>query len=86
MCVLKFLSLGYNLVLWYELNKMFWDILLYFLIRSVYRGNQHGGREYDDLQKGLDMTSHKNPLFSDDQIIEEIRTYLLILDTNKERF
>ena len=26
------------------------------------RGNQHGGREYDDLQDLLDMTSHDNPL------------------------
>ena len=27
------------------------------------RGNQHNGREYDDLQIWLDMTSHENPLF-----------------------
>ena len=27
------------------------------------RGNQHGGRKYDDLQNCLDMTSHKNPLY-----------------------
>ena len=27
------------------------------------RGNQHGGREYDDLQNWLDMTSHENPLY-----------------------
>ena len=26
------------------------------------RGNQHGGRRYDDLQNWLDMTSHENPL------------------------
>ena len=32
MCVLIFMSFGYNLVLWYELNKKFWDILLYFPI------------------------------------------------------
>ena len=24
--------------------------------------NQHGGREYNDLQNLLDMTSHENPL------------------------
>ena len=26
------------------------------------RGNQHGGRKYDDLQNWLNMTSHENPL------------------------
>ena len=26
------------------------------------RGNQHGGREYDDLQNLLDTTSHEIPL------------------------
>ena len=31
------------------------------------RGNQHGGREYDDLQNWLDMTSHKN-LINDSQL------------------
>ena len=30
--ILIFLSRSYNLVLWYELNKKFWDILLYFPI------------------------------------------------------
>ena len=29
------------------------------------RGNQHGGREYDDLQNWLDMTSHENPLYEE---------------------
>ena len=27
------------------------------------RGNQHGGREFVDLQNWLHMTSHENPLF-----------------------
>ena len=31
-CVLIFLSLSCNLVLWYELKKKFWDIWLYFPI------------------------------------------------------
>ena len=31
------------------------------------RGNQHGGREYDDLQNWLDMTSHENPLLHSGQ-------------------
>ena len=26
-------------------------------------GNQHGGREQDDLQNYLDMASHENPLY-----------------------
>ena len=26
------------------------------------RGNQHGGREYDDLQNWRDITSHETPL------------------------
>ena len=30
--------------------------------RSMGKGNQHGGRKYDDLQNLLDMTSHENPL------------------------
>ena len=34
-------------------------------------GNQHGGREYDDLQNLLDMTSHENPL-----LIRTIIVYL----------
>ena len=38
MCVLIFLSLGCSLVLWYELNKKFWDIWLYFpILDSVER-------------------------------------------------
>ena len=44
-CVLIFLSLGLNLVLWYELNKKLRDILLYFPILSHAKGNQHGSRE-----------------------------------------
>ena len=28
------------------------------------RGNQHGGRKYDNLQNLLEMTSHENPLSS----------------------
>ena len=33
-----------------------------FQYRSVQRGTQHGGREYDDFQNCLNMTSHENPL------------------------
>ena len=61
-CVLIFLSLARNLALWYELNKKERDILLYFPIPGFTKGNQHGGREWDDLQNWLDMTSHENPL------------------------
>ena len=34
-----------------------------FQYQTVGKGNQHGGRKYDDLLDLLDMTSHKNPLF-----------------------
>ena len=34
-----------------------------FLYRAMLRGNQHGGREYDDLRNWLDMASHENPLY-----------------------
>ena len=30
-----------------------------FLYQAMLRGNQHGGREYDDLQNSLDMSSHE---------------------------
>ena len=33
-----------------------------FPILAGAKGNQYGGREYDDLQNWLDMTSHENPL------------------------
>ena len=36
--------------------------LCVFLYLAMLRGNQHGGREYDDLQNWLDMMSHENPL------------------------
>ena len=36
------------------------------------QGNQHGGREYDDLQNGLDMASHENPL---EGLHDAVRTY-----------
>ena len=36
--------------------------MLYFPILGHAKGNQHGGREKDDLQNWLDMTSHENPL------------------------
>ena len=52
MCISIILSLGRNLVL----------LLIYFPIPGHAKGNQHGGRKYDDLQNWLDMTSHKNPL------------------------
>ena len=32
--------------------------------RPMQVGNQHGGREYDNLQNLLDMTSHENPLYA----------------------
>ena len=34
-----------------------------FQYRSVLKGNQYGGGEYDDWQNWLDMTSHEKPLF-----------------------
>ena len=38
-----------------------------FQHQTVEKGNQHGGRKYDDyfndLQNWLDMTSHENPYF-----------------------
>ena len=33
-----------------------------FQCQTVGKGNQHGGREYDDLQNWLYMTSHVDPL------------------------
>ena len=33
-----------------------------------------GGREYDDLQNWLDMTSHKNPLLEPNVAAREIAT------------
>ena len=52
-------SVVYSLVLWHEINERFSDILLCFQYQTVRKGNQHGGREYDDLQNWLDMTSHE---------------------------
>ena len=57
-CVLLFLSLGCSLVLWYNLNKKFLDILLYFTCKAIVSGKQHGDRKCDDLQNWLHMTSH----------------------------
>ena len=50
-----------NLVMRYELNKKVAEHYVVFskLYHSVYLGNQHGGREYDDLQNYLDMMSHE---------------------------
>ena len=42
-CVLLFSSLGCSLVLWYNLNKKFWDILFSYT-KPMWSGNQHGGR------------------------------------------
>ena len=61
-CVLIFLSLGCSFESWYNLNKKFWDILLYFPYKSMGSGNQHGGGVCDDLQNWLDMTSQENAL------------------------
>ena len=61
-CVLTFLSLGCSLVLWYNLNQKFLDILLCFPCKTMGSGNQHGDRECDDLQNWPHMTSHENPL------------------------
>ena len=61
-CVLILLSLSCNLVLWYELNKMFWDILLCFPIPHRVKETQHDCRDYDDLLNWLNMTSHENLL------------------------
>ena len=36
-----------------------------FQYHTVEKGNQHGGREYDDLQNLPDMTSHVNPLLGE---------------------
>ena len=38
------------------------DILLCSPYKSIGSGNQHGGRECDDLQNWLHMKSHENPL------------------------
>ena len=46
------------------------------------RGNQHGGREYDDLQNLFDTTSHEIPLDTV-QVIE--KKYPWCLDTNIQR-
>ena len=63
-CVLIiFLSLGCNLALWYELNKKFCWILLYFPIQACGDRKPNGGHKYDDLQNWLHMTSNENPLF-----------------------
>ena len=59
-CVLIFLSLGCNLVMWYELNKKLWYILLLFPIPSVNRKPTWRSRVWW-LAKLLDMTSHENP-------------------------
>ena len=35
-----------------------------FPIPDHAKGNQHGGRKYEDLHDWLDMTSHENPLYA----------------------
>ena len=47
-CVLIFLSLSCNLIMWYELDKKEGNILLYFLILSHAKW-KHGCCEYDDF-------------------------------------
>ena len=42
-----------------KINRTFCGAFQYHPVRS---GNQQGGREYDDLQNWLDITSHENPL------------------------
>ena len=48
-CVLIFLPLSWILVLWYEM-KSSRTFCCAFQYKTVEKGNQHGGREYDDLQ------------------------------------
>ena len=45
----------------YELNESNETFCCVFLYCAMLRGNQHGGREYDDLQNWLHMTSHEKP-------------------------
>ena len=61
--MLIFLSLSCNMVLWYAPSfKKSSGTFCCFPIPHSVKGNQHGIREYDDLQNWLDMTSHENPL------------------------
>ena len=43
-----------------------------FLYRPVATGNQHGGREYGDLQNWPDMTSHEKPLLASNGLVQHI--------------
>ena len=61
--VLIFLSLSLSLVLWHKLIKSSWTLCCVFQFRTAGKGNQHGGREFDDLQNWLDMASRENPLY-----------------------
>ena len=47
---------GMNLI---KNNRTFCCVFLY---RAMLRGNQHGGRKYDDLQNWFDVMPHENPL------------------------
>ena len=44
-----------------HLNFRITSFCCIFHYRAMLRGNQHGGRKYDDLQNWLEMISHENP-------------------------
>ena len=60
-CVLIFLPLSCNLVMWYELIRT--EHFVVFQYHPVWRGNQHGCSSMMTYKNLLDMTSHVNPLF-----------------------
>ena len=62
-CVLIFLSLGCNLVMWYKLNKINGAISCSSQYRTVRTGKQHGGCGYVHLQTLHNMTSHETFYF-----------------------
>ena len=43
------------------------------------KGNQHGGRKFNDLQNGLDVTSHENPLYDTDIVKSWLFTEILCI-------
>ena len=64
MSELIFLSLGCNLVMWYNLIKSNATLCRFSQYLHMGTGNQHGSHKYDDLENLLDMTSHEKPLLA----------------------
>ena len=50
----------------------------------MWTGNQHGGREYDDLQNFRDMTSHENPQKSMVKVKQAYTIITKIMKTNQK--